>query len=191
MKYEPNNPFMRETRRHRSSSAGELPAEFDRRLVELDQKLSRQAASEPVPPQLADGVFRASVSRLPAGRETAPLRFPRRVPRPVWGQLAMAASVALACMVGVWFHHSPSAPSVDDSFVHRTLSPSGGTTDLAGSAIESTPLDRVGHDVELLSPDAMHLLLDGGSDYLIDTRDLTHAQAVDDLYRVYEHLSEL
>lgn len=193
MKHEQNNPsFMRETRQRRLDSAGELPAEFDRRLVELDRKLARQAASQPVPSGLAERVYRASVSLLPGRVEYGRLRFARSVRTPVWGQLAMAASVAVAFVVAAWFHTSTITPSApDQGYVFH------------GPPIADVAPEQIGRDqprergvilaqrAELLSPDALRLLFDGGSDYLFDTRDLTHAEAVDDLHRVYEHLSEL
>lgn len=187
MKHEPKHPFSRETRQRRSNPAGQLPAEFDRRLVELDQKLSGQAESQPTPVGLAERVFRASVSLLPHQHEHASLRFPRSVRTPVWGQLAMAASVAVAFVVAAWFHSATTTtPSDSDGFVHHTPPPivesmlSAGDRDAADS---TRP--------QLLSPEVEHLLFDGESDYLLDTRDLTHADAVDDLHRIYEHLSEL
>lgn len=194
MKNEPNNPsFMRETRRRRSNSAGELPAEFDRHLVELDRKLSRNAASEPTPTGLAERVYRASVSLLPGRVQHDRLRFSRRVRTPVWGQLAMAASVAVAFVVAAWFHSSTILPGDSEQGLaqHSPTLPEERTADTGERRSPHEHEQHLSRRAELLSPEALRLLFDGGSDYLLDTRDLTHAEAVDDLHRLYERLSEL
>lgn len=187
MKHEPKHPFRREMRQGRSNPAGPLPAEFDRRLVEVDEKLARRAASQTPRIGLTDRVFRASVSHLPAQQDHSPLRFPRTVRTPVWGQLAMAASVAVAFVVAAWFHSAVTTPTGTDGLVHHTPPPAVESMPLADDQAASAPPSAP----QMLSPEVEHLLFDGESDYLLNTRDLSHADAVDDLHRIYEQLSEL
>jgi hypothetical protein len=74
----------------------EGPAE----LREVDELLGRYARREPVPADLVDRVFDASVGALPGRRQRQPiLRLQPVITTSHWGRLAMAASIALAFFV--------------------------------------------------------------------------------------------
>jgi hypothetical protein len=194
MNRDPRHPSHAETTQARANSAGPLPAEFDRRLVAVDDALARKAGSVSTPRGLNERVYRASVSHLPAHPADAPLRFPQRAAASMrssaWGRLAVAASVALACVVAAWFHTSAptTAPSERESIAQHTPA---SADELETTALPS-PVAVTPTRIERLSPAAVWLLHEATqSGYLYDTRDLTHEEAVSDLALVYEQLSEL
>jgi hypothetical protein len=87
-------------------------------LGEVDGLLERYARRQPVPADLIDRVFEASVGMLPARRRR---REPVLRLRPVatsslWGRLALAASIALAFLVAARLMpmREPGAPLPPD-----------------------------------------------------------------------------
>jgi hypothetical protein len=95
-------------------------AAFDAELERIEALLARSLKSQPGPSSLAERVFAAS-SRLLVGAPQ-PLRFQPALARParsaIWGRLALAASVALAAMVG-WPALTGSA--MDNEFSDNVL----------------------------------------------------------------------
>lgn len=80
--------------------------------AELETRLTEMLADQPVPAGLTDRVYAASAPLLPSR-----LRFPaaseqrwQRSRHVLGGRLAMAASVALVAMVGIWFAKMPGSP---------------------------------------------------------------------------------
>jgi hypothetical protein len=97
-----------------------LPEEISPQLQAIDERLGRAAAGQGVPAGLADRVFLVSVSMLPRRHVSTTPRLrlaghegphSRRIAngnptivlhRMAWAQLALAASVMMACAVAAW-----------------------------------------------------------------------------------------
>ncbi len=91
---------MRLHRDHFDNELQPLPADFEPSLREVDAHLSMLARRESIPQGLADRVFEASATYLPAAAARPRLRLVgahiRVIHRTAWGQLALAASVMFA-----------------------------------------------------------------------------------------------
>lgn len=88
-----------------------LPSGFSHDLRAVDEELAEHARQSPAPEGLCGRVFLASVEKLPSQLALERrLKFPfatLAARRGVWGQLAMAASVALAFGIALWFVQGP------------------------------------------------------------------------------------
>lgn len=83
-----------------------LPAEFDDGLREIDALLARRASLTSVPRHLADAVYDATLGLFWERQD--PLRLPSRTPRrTIFGRLAMAATLAMACLIAARFITPP------------------------------------------------------------------------------------
>ncbi len=162
-------------------SEAHLPSE----LRVTDELLAQMVAREPVPAGLNERIFRASVTALPARlrlhratRHAAPAG-PRRLQfhRPVWGQLAMAASIGIAFVVAVWFLAQPGVQPGSHLIAEHSAEPM---------------IHAVAHRSTTLTPDAEWLLLEtGGSAYsshLVETRDLTYVELQRESQRFFDEL---
>jgi hypothetical protein len=156
----------------------ELPPDLER----IDESLADLAKRDQAPPGLTDRIYEASVSALPRlrlrGRAAAgPQRM--RFHRPVWGQLAMAASIGLAFVLVAWFLSMPTgAPDRNDLIAERTDAPVVRTV--------------ARHSVRL-TPEAEWLLLETGFNgerisYLVETRDITFADLRSESERLFDEL---
>lgn len=153
--------------------SADLPPELRR----LDDALADLASVGPTPPGLTERVYAASVSELPArlrlvGSRRASARTVTWLSRPAWGQLAMAAGLALAFVVGAWFlagqgpGHSPGVSS-------------SGTMRADGTGAAAQPVVRT-VAMRSLSPEAELLLWESLNDgdsarYLVLSRDASLA----------------
>lgn len=124
-----------------------LPEGFPPALREIDARLAQRARRLSVPVGLADRVFAASIEALSQSRplieSRSRLRFVPAEPRPLhhmrWARLAMAASVVIACSVGVWLMPAPVGPT--GNFVARSDS----TSDFFHDSLESTHSSAASH----------------------------------------------
>src|SRR5262245_2589889 len=133
-----------------------LPSDFSAELRAIDDALSEAAQKSPVPVGLSERVFEASSGLLTrhgatsSQPEVRTLRFPQlRFAQLSRGRLAMAASLAMAFGVAVWFlqpHSSPPSDSVvavdGDGWALNRAAHSSVTIDLP-EAFELLPTDSV------------------------------------------------
>lgn len=96
----------------------------DPSLHRVDEMLDRLAQRESVPTQLAWRTFAASAKHLPgrARQSSAWRRVSRsRIHTSFWGQVAMAASVALTFIAASWLLIPTPGPSQDNGYaLHET-----------------------------------------------------------------------
>ena len=136
-----------------------LPAIFSPEMRAVDDELRAQARQVEIPLGLSDRVFAASVKELPRelpGAGDRRLRFPSwAVRHGVWGQLAMAASVALAFGIALWFVYGP-----------HTKRAAGASDTAASLAAALRPLSA--------EPDPF----ENDFSYLLETSDLNSAEDI-------------
>ncbi|MHC5025924.1 MAG: hypothetical protein ACYTGR_04090 [Planctomycetota bacterium] len=133
---------------------------YDAELLEIDALLSANAARTSIPRDLSNLVYDVTVG-LVLKRQTEPLRLTRAAP--VWGRLAMAAALGLAFMVAIWSLSTQS----------RGVDPGIGGA-LASAAEEILMQEGVNED--------------SGLWYLLETRDATSTDLVNDLEQVVSEL---
>lgn len=138
-----------------------LPGVFSPEMRAVDDELRAQARQAEIPLGLSDRVFAASVKQLPVdlpGAGDRRLRFPFQswtARHGVWGQLAMAASVALAFGVALWFVYGP-----------HTKRATGASDTAASLAAALRPLSS--------EPDPF----ESDFSYLLETSDLNSAEDI-------------
>lgn len=157
-------------------------------LRHVDASLAEMAAREAMPVGLADRTYEASVTALPKQRlrlrgriQTTSVHRPLRFHRTAWGQLAMAASVALAFVIGAMF--------LSDQPVLQDMS--GMTAHHGESSTVVTPVALT--RPALLSREAEQELFGANFNgdrfaYIVETRDVTHSDVLRDLNRLLDDL---
>jgi anti-sigma-K factor RskA len=134
-----------------------LPGDFSPDLQAIDERLAELAAQSVVRSDLSQRVFAASVQNLPANvGGNRNLRFVDRVwgGRQAWGQFAMAASVAIAFGIALWFVQGPHTNPINNV---ATLN----------SDVDVSVVSMLRH----LPAEPSHL--ENEFDYLLETSDLT------------------
>lgn len=160
-------------------------------LHRLDQLLAQAASREQIPSGLSGRVYDASVSDLPKPRlrlrgralttSTSTAHRNVRIHRTAWGQLAMAASLALAFVVGAMFWGDPS-----------------GIPDIRGFAVNDRAAEVTVTPVAYEQPGRLsreaerELFVSSASGdrfaYLFETRDMTHSEILGDLTSLLDDL---
>jgi hypothetical protein len=143
--------------------------EFTPELIEIDALLAEQARCSGVPSELSDRVYLASVSMLPAtgdsyrfaevavrheARQNGQRWIGRLRFRSISGQVAMAASLAMAFGIAVWFVQRP----------HSNFS-STAQVDVESEIALASALRPMHGDTAGA--------LEGQFDYLLETNDMT------------------
>ena len=99
-----------------------LPGDFAPELQAIDDRLAQLATRSVAPLGLNNRVFDASVEKLPIERIVSRrLRFVDHVwgRQIAWGQFAMAASVALAFGIALWFVQGPHTKPIENVAIHN------------------------------------------------------------------------
>jgi hypothetical protein len=104
----------------RNRHLDDLPGDLESSLVVIDKQLAADAAQQAVPEGLIDRVYDASVELLPDD-QLAPIPITLRFSKSSWGRLAMAASLAVAFVLGARvLRTSPPQPVVVPTYVSNT-----------------------------------------------------------------------
>ena len=133
-----------------------LPGDFAPELQAIDDRLAQLASRSVAPLGLTDRVFDASVEKLPSERLVSRrLRFVDRVwgRQIAWGQFAMAASVALAFGIALWFVQGPHTKPIENVAIHNA-------------------------DVEVSVATMLQSHLENEFDYLLETSELTSSDEI-------------